>query len=387
MSNKTTRKKFRPPLKTHSEGGSLTCSQASNASSAACIGVAVGSQERVRKESSQSWLSQLSAADYPGPAKDASNGVSNISQSTSQSYNYFGSAKDRLQVDHSLCSDIDHEQNGGSVCEGGESIQPSPAAETWTHSDTALSCCNEDRVSECGHQRNAPEVVQQNIFDFLDSGAGAGVEYVVNNKDRDSSPPALRTNFDLAGSETASSKFDLLTNLCSPHSEGEMANEVPKAPSRFQRKNKPTARNYNYGNILPKLRPQKRAAIKKNRTRTKKRVSLVVHQTHSSTVPSVSFETAAEDSLMSKGDLSVYDYQPTPQQEETRYEEGEILQSTELNNSRISKRTREEQVSEERVHVFYTHTRTHTMHLVHPNLLSDNHFSGSMSPYHHQPTL
>ena len=62
MANKTTRKKFRPPLKTpnSSQPYSLLCSQTSTATSGAS---GVGESQDRGKESSQSWLSQLTTAE------------------------------------------------------------------------------------------------------------------------------------------------------------------------------------------------------------------------------------------------------------------------------------------------------------------------------------
>ena len=340
MASKTTRKKFRPPLKTPraSEGGSLPCSQAGG--STTCTGVVETSQgkEPSGKENSQSWLSQLSTADYVGtanqPASEANTGPTTCP-----------STAGGLQLDDSLCSDISHEKYSGGVPEGyggDESVRQSPAASlpgTQTH--TVLSYCSETNAEGCESQKKSEVVAQQErfqVFDFPESqDTDSTAEYTANNWSTDGSVSSLapRTAFLLAGS--SSSRTD---GLDTPyHMEEETDEETTdKEPSRFQRKNKPVARRYNYDNILPKLGPQ-RVANK----RTKKHVSLIVNQ---SVASNISCFGAAEESVTSKGDLSVYDYQPTPQQEESGLDgnmEGEDL--SESNNSRISKRTKEEQVS------------------------------------------
>ena len=345
MASKTTRKKFRPPLKAPpvSKGSSLPCSQASGSTTCTAVG-AEASQGKGRsgKESSQSWLSQLSAGDCAGtanlPASEANTGPTTCPRT-----------EVGLQLDDSLSSDISHGRNGG------ESVEQSPAAGlqgTQTH--TVLSYCSEANAEESGLQNKSAVAAQQDRFqvsDFPESrGTESTVEYTTNHGSTDGfvSSLAPRTKFLLASDKSgSSSRFEsdgFVSNLDTPYSaEEEMEVEMTeKEPSRFQRKNKPAAHRYNYGNTLPKLGP-KRVANKKNKSQTKKHVSLFVNQNH---LPAVGCGGAAEESVMSKGDLSVYDYQPTPQQEESgpvSHMEGE--DSAELNNSRISKRTREEQVS------------------------------------------
>ena len=129
------------------------------------------------------------------------------------------------------------------------------------------------------------------------------------------------------------------------------------AVSRFQRKNRPATRKYDYSKILPRFGPRAQRGkngagknITNTKTRTKKRVTLdlVVNQgpgfNFSKSSSSGAVAGVDHQDTVAMGDLSVYDYQPTPQQEEGREGGGE--ETSELNNSNwISRRTREEQVS------------------------------------------
>lgn len=323
MANKTARRKFRPPLK---EGASLPCSQASSAS-----GLAEVSQER-GKEGSQSWLSQLTATDAESKAaKFSTDNAAKPKPKEVPTHEAVRSKGGVFSLDDSLCSiGVENENLSNS----GDSVQDSLSGrnaivspgeplhqETQTH--TVLSFCSE---------ASTPAAVSSELKKEL-SAAIRKFQIIEYNQDE----PIDDITVDYSDSEDEAMEQG---NLKEP--------EV----SRFQRKNKPGTRRYDFGKILPRFEPQRGKKRGKNsnntKMRTKKRVTLdlIVNRGGlSKSSASAAVSGAGHRDTTAKGDLSVYDYQPTPQQEgeEGRVERDEM---TELNNSNwISKRTREERVS------------------------------------------
>jgi hypothetical protein len=320
--NKTARRKFRVPLK---EGASLPCSQASSAS-----GLAEVSQER-GKESSQSWLSQLTTDESLSskPAKFSTDKAAKFTPKqdpvpTREAVRPKGGI---FSLDDSLCSvGVENENLSNS---GGDSLSGSTAVVSPgehlcqdTHTHMVLSFCSEASTP----------VVASGLQKELSAAIGKFqvIEYASQDEPMD----------------------DIIVE-CSD-SEDEAMDLKLKDPlvSRFQRKNKPATRKYDYSKILPRFGPQRgKNGVGKNisntKTRTKKRVTLDLPVNQGGFNFSKSSASGAvagmghQDAVAMPGDLSVYDYQPTPQQEGREGEE-----TTELNSSNwISKRTREEQVS------------------------------------------
>ena len=332
MANKTARRKFRVPLK---EGASLPCSQVSSTS-----GLAEVSQER-GKESSQSWLSQLTTATDESAlsSKHAKFSTANAAKSTPKqdlvpTREAVCPKGNIFSLDDSLCS-ISGVENK-NLCSSGDSVEQnslsgstavvSPAGEHLhqeTHTHTVLSFCSEASTP----------VVASGLQKELSAAIGKFqvIEYAQDE-------PMDDIIVDCSDSEDEAMD------------QGDLKLKDP-AVSRFQRKNKPATRKYDYSKILPRFGPQrgKNGAsknISNTKTRPRKRVTLdlVVNQGGSSksSASSAAVAGVGHQDTVAMGDLSVYDYQPTPQQEEGR--EGE--ETTELNNSNwISRRTREEQVS------------------------------------------
>jgi hypothetical protein len=327
MANKTARRKFRVPLK---EGASLPCSQASSAS-----GLAEVSQER-GKESSQSWLSQLTATDESLSSKPAKFSTDKAAKSTPKqdlvpTLEAVRPKGGIFSLDDSLCSvGVENEK----LCNSGEDSveQDSPSGSTAvlvspgehlrqdTHTHTVLSFCSEAStpVLASGLQKELSAAI----------GKFQVIEYAQDE-------PMDDIIVDCSDSEDEAMDLKLKDPLV----------------SRFQRKNKPATRKYDYSKILPRFGPQrgKNGAgknISNTKTRTKKQVTLdlVVNQgsfKFSKSSASGAVAGMGHQDTVAMGDLSVYDYQSTPQQEGREGEE-----TTELNNSNwISKRTREEQVS------------------------------------------
>lgn len=373
MANKPTRKKFRPPLKANVDS-SLPCSQASSKAGA--------SQEISGREGSQSWLSQLTAVGS-GVTKEASYTVFSSrspsgQQTTVQPEFKVATPLTKSCLDDSLCS-LDVDQHGAGFHEEGlisrdkeisAQQQQSPSQhsrqqETTTETHTVLSYCSEENnasdssaCADIGLQEKSTAVVavqdKFKIFEFPDSGTST----VDCSNINDMNGCADNKNEGIISICTTKIETDeLLANLFSESSdeEGDMDCLAQRSsPSRFQRRNKTqVAHRYDYSNILPRIGTRRTALRKKvNKVRKKKSVSLILH--HQSRVSSTSRHVAGfGDKEMaaaetSKGDLSVYDYQLTPQQQEG--DDGGLAgveeYSTDLNNSNwISKRTREEQVS------------------------------------------
>ena len=353
----TTRRKFRPPLKVPQqefEGSSCRCSQTST-STTGLVGV---SQER-GKEDSQSWLSQLTTDSGPKETALSSHDLANglLQCEVADSNNC------RASLDDSLCSysEIDnlkhgdvHDSLSGELL---STANPTPLHQTQTH--TVLSYCNEASASSVPAavpQKKATAAIALDKFQI-----SADLDYIMEFDSTHHNPESLSEakRHQMAVCVAASTKCttgEFLVNLLSDSEDevmpelGEERRAVEKealGPSRFQRKNKCVTHRYDYGSVLSKAWPQ-RGTVKKgtrktnNKARTKKRVSLVpdVHPSKLSGVVS----SVVQDNA-NKGDLSVFDYQPTPQKDESEpARKGE--DSLELNNSNwITKRTREEQVS------------------------------------------
>ena len=334
MANKTARRKFRVPLK---EGTSLPCSQASSASGLAEVSQPQAERE---KESSQSWLSQLSVKADVSPSSNKTTSAK------------FSTAKPTLtkelevpihetvrskgghgifSLDDSLCSigvENENSSNSGDSANGvtqdslsGSNAIASPGEHlhqgTQTH--TVLSFCSEASTPApvCELRKEVSAAI----------GKFQVIEYALDEP-----------------------TDDIIVDSEDEETETEQGNLKDPGESRFQRKNKPATRRYDYSKILPRFGPQKgKKGLSKNaKTATKKRVTLdlVVNTCgFSKTSASAAVSGAGRHDTMAKGDLSVYDYQPTPQQE-GRPEGGGVETTSELNNSNwISKRTREEQVS------------------------------------------
>ena len=335
MANKTGRRKFRVPLK---EGASLPCSQASSASGLAEVS---HPQTEREKESSQSWLSQLSVKADVSPSSNKTTSAK------------FSTAKPTLtkelevpihetvrskgghgifSLDDSLCSigvENENSSNSGDSASvvtqdslSGSSAIASPGEllhqGTQTHGHTVLSFCSE--ISTPAPVSELRKEVSAAIGKFQ------VIEYALDEP----------TDNIIVDSEDEAMEM-------------EQGNLKDPGESRFQRKSKPATRRYDYSKILPRFGPQKgkKGLSKNTKTVTKKRVTLdlVVNTCgFSKTSASAAVSDAGHHDATAKGDLSVYDYQPTPQQEGR--EGGGVETTSELNNSNwISKRTREEQVS------------------------------------------
>ena len=205
-----------------------------------------------------------------------------------------------------------------------------------------------------------------NIFDFPDSGTSTPDCSLLNSTKPGcfSTAKSRPVNHLEVISTTRLETEELLANLLSQDSEeeGEMEREMvsknPPSQSRFKRKGKSTARGYDYCSILPKIGAQRSAMKKKTnngaKAKRKKNVSLLLNQSKISSVVRFEGSTDVERDTTecNIGDLSVYDYQLTPQQQEEEEGEGRALGGeredslSELNSSNwITKRTREEQVS------------------------------------------
>ena len=338
-SNKTARRKFRVPLK---EGASLPCSQASSAS-----GLAEVSQER-GKESSQSWLSQLTATDEPLSSKHAKFSTDNAAKPIATPKQDLVPTREAVRpkgsifsLDDSLCS-ISGVENENFCDSGADSVeQDSLSGNTAVVSPEGEHLCQETQthtvLSFCS-EASTP-VVASGLQKELSAAIGKFqvIEYAQDE-------PMDDIIVDCSDSEDAAMD------------QGDQKLKDP-AMSRFQRKNKPATRKYDYSKILPRFGPRAQRGkngagknISNTKTRTKKRVTLdlVVNQgpgfNFSKSSSSGAVAGVDHQDTVAMGDLSVYDYQPTPQQEEGREGGGE--ETSELNNSNwISRRTREEQVS------------------------------------------
>ena len=318
MAHKTARRKFRPPLK---EGASLPCSQTSSTS-----GLVEVSQERgAGREGSQSWLSQLSTTD-DSVSKEPAITAKFSTAKVVPPHEAVGSKNGLFSMDDSLCSiGVENEKpSNGDAPENSLSgndgiISPGIPLHQVTQTHTVLSFCSEYSTPVSELQRES-ETAAMGKFQIVECAAEP-TDDIYND---------LEDAAAMEGDTTGNSKEPM---------------------SRFQHKSKPSARSYDYSKILPRFGPQ-RAKSKKgsknnnSKTRTKKSVTLVVNQGHFQSKISTSAVTdAGHQDTTDKGDLSVYDYQPTPQQEG---EDGgdEREETSVMNNSSwISKRTREEQVS------------------------------------------
>ena len=315
MAHRTARRKFRPPLK---EGASLPCSQASSTS-----GLVEVSQERGR-EGSQSWLSQLTVTgSSPGSSKPESTVYFSMEKPR---HDTVGSKDGIFSLDDSLCSinvqNEDLNNCGGSVqdsLDGNNAAKACPGSPLHQQTHTVLSFCSDASTPA------ATSDLQKQLSAAV--GKFQLIKYVQTEP------------------------IDDIIVHCSDSDDETMEQGNLKEPeSRFQRKNKPTTHRYDYSKILPRFGPQKakKGGKKSAKTRTKKGVTLdlVVNQRHFSSKTSKSAVSDVDHhNTTAKGDLSVYDYRPTPKQEgEEGGLEGE--ETAELNNSNwISKRNREEQVS------------------------------------------
>ena len=343
MATKTARKKFRPPLKTcrsEQEGPSLPCSQASSTTTSGLPGTS--QQERVgnAEQDSQSWLSQLTAAAVSTKPKDASPAVNTVSQdyaATAQSNKASSSCSTKAGLDDSL-SGSERRMEGLA----------SPASDpncTLTH--TMLSYCSESGTV-AGNFGAAKRLNKYEVsLDFPESGNSAAL---------DKCSPASHKFENAMSREKAGNGF--LLGLFSVESEEEMMaldedvmtnHDQLRAlsPSRFQRKNKTTTRRYDYSTMLPKLGAQRTTTKKQKKNSKAKSVRLVVKQGLVSQVSSAVCCASKDTGQTNKADLSVYDYQPTPQKEHKDQSlAGEREVTFDLNNSNwISRKTREEQVS------------------------------------------
>ena len=345
MATKTARKKFRPPLKTcrsEQEGPSLPCSQASSTATSGLPGTS--QQERVgnAEQDSQSWLSQLTAAAVSTKPKDASSAFNTVSQNyaaTAQSKKASSSRSTKASLDDSL--------SGSERRVEGFASPASDHNSTQTH--TMLSYCSEsDTVA--GNLGAAKRLDKCEVsLDFPESGNSAALDKC--------SPAAQKFKNAMRRGEKDGNGF--LLGLFSVESEEEMMaldEDVTihhdqlhaPSPSRFQRRNKTTTRRYDYSTMLPKLGAQRTTTKKQKKNSKAKSVRLVVKQSLVSQVSSAAVGCASKDTGQTKqADLSVYDYQPTPQQEDKGQSlAGEREVTFDLNNSNwISRKTREEQVS------------------------------------------
>ena len=318
MAHKTARRKFRPPLK---EGASLPCSQTSSTS-----GLVEGSQERgAGREGSQSWLSQLTTTD-DSVSKEPAVTAKFSTAKVVPLHEAVGSKNGLFSMDDSLCSiGVENEKpSNGDAPEDSLSgndgiISPGIPLHQVTQTHTVLSFCSEDSTPVSELQRES-ETAAMGKFQIVKYAAEPTV--------------------------------DIYNDLVDAAMEGDTTGNLKEPMSRFQHKSKPSARSYDYSKILPRFGPQ-RAKSKKgsknnnSKTRTKKSVTLVVNQGRLQSKISTSAVTdAGHQDTTAKGDLSVYDYQPTPQQEEGEEEGDEREETSVMNNSNwISKRTREEQAS------------------------------------------
>ena len=376
MATKSKRKKFRPPLK-HEGPASLASSQASSTATSAQF--ADTSQQELAgwsEPGSQSWLSQLtetvSAAKPKNSAgKDpvATSQLSNVAAPSS------GPARES-QLDDSLFKDTNFDQEMAHASLSSEEARTGGAGfaadiprnsannHSCTPTHTVLSYCSE--AANAGatvkslrerEQRSKPDENCEFSFDFPAGESGGSIHDsaalskrdLVERKFEDATSGDRPGSKFLVGLFSVDSAEDEMMSLLDEDDNHEPL--VRQSPSRFHRKNRPTPRKYDYSSMLPKLGAQRAYSNKQKKNAKTKKVRLVVRENRASHISSGDGCASVKENdavLASKADLSVYDYQPTPQQGEKndRPMAGERDGTTELNNSIwISRRTREEQVS------------------------------------------
>ena len=331
MANKPARRKFRPPLK---EGASLPSSQASSTSRVSGV-----SQEQER-DGSQSWLTQLTATDISQrtagkkPAAEPTK-VSAVNASTVDTRREAIVTKESIfSLDDSLCS----------VGLEGENLNAGIAQE-----DNILAGSTEEAIYSPGSPLLRQGTQTHTLLSFYSEASSTPVSSEIQKV-----PLAAMGELQIIAQPKPADNY--VMNCCDSEDEPTEGQNSKEPVSRFQRMNKPSARRYDYGKILSSYRfgPQKGGRKNITKTRAKKRVTLDLAVNREGLPKPKYCKSSVSDgdhqNTTAKGDLSVYDYQATPENQEEREardETGVVGNETlsELNNSNwISKRTREEQV-------------------------------------------